>query len=112
MIVDIVENDIPRSFLDKIAEYLARPPQPILRFYGTHSWERNTFKFQVRNGLPLPLFYGIYVTSDGDYREVTDHIGPFSTDWWSITFDQRPSAVSIKLGLAPFEIQTDKLEVT
>jgi len=112
MIVDLVENDVPRTFKDKLAEYFARPPQPILRFYGPHSWDGSTFKFQVRNGLPLPLLYGIYVEADGDYREVTDHIGPFSTDWWRIVFDQRPSEVSIKLGLIPFEIQTDKLEVS
>ena len=112
MIVEIIENDTPRDTKDKLAEYLARPPQPLLRFYGRHSWEGNTFKFQVRNGVPIPLIYGIYISSDGDHREATDHIGPFSTDWWRVTFDSRPSRVSLKLGLVPFEVQTDKLEVT
>jgi len=111
VIINIIENDVPRSIGDKIAEFLARPPQPILRFYGAHSWEGSTFKFQVRNGLPLPLLYGVYVGSDGNYREATDHIGPFGTDCWSVTFDEKPLQVSIKLGLVPFEIQTDRLEV-
>ena len=112
MIVDLIESDVPRTFKYKLAEYLARPPQPVLRFYGLHSWEGNALKFQVRNGLPLPVLYGIYVEADGDYREVTDHIGPFSTDRWKVVFDQRPSKASIKLGLVPFEIQADKLEVS
>ena len=112
MIIEIVENDTPRDVKTKLAEYIARPPQPILRFYGKHSWEGSTFKFSVRNGLPIPLMYGIYVDSDGDYREATDHIGPFSTDWWRVTFDKRPSKVVLKLGIIPFEFQTDKLEVS
>ena len=111
MIIEIVENDTPRDVKTKLAEYVARPPQPVLRFYGKHSWEGNIFKFSVRNGLPIPLMYGIYANSNGDYREATDHIGPFSTDWWRIWFDKRPSQVSLKLGILPFEIQTDKLEV-
>ena len=112
MIIEIVENDTPRDVKTKLAEYIARPPQPVLRFYGEHSWEGSTFKFSVRNGLPVPLMYGIYANSDGDYREATDHIGPFSTDWWRIHFDERPSQVSLKLGILPFELQTDKLEVS
>lgn len=112
MIIEIVENDTPRDFKTKLAEYIARPPQPILRFYGKHSWSGNTFKFSVRNGMPFPLMYGIYVNAEGDYREATDHIGPFSTDWWRVTFDSRPAGISLKLGIIPFEFQTDKLEIT
>jgi len=112
MIIEIVENDTPRDVKDKLAEYIARPPQPVLRFYGKHSWEGSTFKFQVRNGMPIPLMYGIYVIAEGDYREATDHIGPFSTDWWRVVFDSKPSRITIRLGLLPFEIQTDILEVT
>jgi len=28
------ESDKPKTFGEKLAEYLARPPLPILRFYG------------------------------------------------------------------------------
>ena len=110
MIIKIVENDTPRDVKTKLAEYVARPPQPILHFYGEHSWEGNTFKFSVRNGLPVPLMYGIYANSDGDYRETTDHIGPFSVDNWRLTLDTRgPAQVELRLGLVPLEILTDRV---
>ena len=112
MIISIVESDVPRSIGKRIAEYVARPPKPILRFYGEHFWEGDTFNFHVRNGLPIPLFYGVYVEADGDYREDMDHIGPFGTDNWKVDFDSRPSRVSIKISLVPVEITVDKLVVS
>lgn len=113
MIRKLVESDRPRSLREKLAEYLARPPQPVLRFFGGFKREGNTFMFNVRNGLPLPLLYGVYISGDnGDYQEATDHIGPFSTDNWMVVFDRMPNKISIRVGLVPFEIQTDKAEVT
>jgi len=114
------EADRPKTLGEKISEYLARPPQPVLRFYGDFSTEMADGKrhllFAVRNGMPLPLFYGIYVrtsyNSFADYIEKTDHIGPFSTDDWRLTLDTtEPSQVEIIVGLLPFEILTDKAQI-
>ena len=115
------EVDRPKSLGEKISEYLARPPQPVLKFYGDFSSERANDKkhllFAVRNGLPLPLLYGIYVRASydslTDYIEKTDHIGPFSTDDWRLTLDTTdPAVVRIRVGLIPFEIMTDKAQIT
>ena len=111
------ESDRPKSLGEKIAEYVAMPPQPILRFYGNFSTEgadgRRVLHFAVRNGLPLPLFYGIYVKTDGEYLEKTDHIGPFSIDDWLLDMESKgESQVDIRVGILPFEILTDKARVT
>lgn len=115
------ESDRPKSPSEKLAEYLARPPLPILRFYGDFSSEVGNGKkhvlFAVRNGLPVPLLYGVYVrakyNSFADYIEKTDHIGPFSTDDWRLSLDTVESAmVEIVVGLVPFEILTDRAEIT
>ena len=120
MILQLVEVDRPKTMAEKISEYLARPPQPILRFYGDFSTEVSNDKrhilFAVRNGLPLPLLYGIYVkvkyNSSADYIEKTDHIGPFSTDDWRLTLDTtEPAVVEIRVGLIPFEILTDRVQI-
>jgi len=115
------EVDRPKSLGEKISEYLARPPQPILKFYGDFGTELTNGKkhllFAVRNGLPIPLLYGIYVRASydsfKDYIEKTDHIGPFSTDDWRLTLDTTdPAVVEIRVGLIPFEIMTDKAQIT
>lgn len=114
------ESDIPRSIGEKIAEYLARPPQPILKFYGDFTTEVTDSKryilFAVRNGLPLPLLYGVYVRaaydSFVDYIEKTDHVGPFSTDAWRLTLDTiQPARIELRVGLVPFEILTDRVQI-
>ncbi len=114
------ESDRPKSLGEKIAEALGRPPMPILRFYGDFSTEASGGKrhllFALRNGLPLPLFYGIYVRTSydsfTDYIEKADHIGPFSIDDWRLTLDTTgPAQVEIRVGLLPFEILTDRVEV-
>lgn len=114
------EADRPKSIGEKIAEYLSRPPQPVLRFYGDFSSETSNGQrhvlFAVRNGLPLPLLYGIYVeaihNSFVEYIERTEHIGPFSTDNWRLTFESaEPAQVEIRAGLVPFEILTDRLRL-
>lgn len=110
------ESDRPKSLGEKIAEALGRPPQPVLRFYGDFSTEMANGKrhllFAVRNGLPLPLFYGLYIKANAEYIEKTDHIGPFSVDDWRLTLDTtEPSQVEIRVGLLPFEILTDKAKV-
>lgn len=114
------ESDRPKSFGEKIAEYMARPPQPILRFYGDFGTEVSNggkhLLFAVRNGLPLPLLYGIYVQvshdSFSEYIEKTDHIGPFSIDDWRLTLDTtEPAEVEIRVGILPFEILTDRAEI-
>jgi len=114
------EVDRPKTIGEKIAEYLARPPQPVLRFYQDFSTEVSDSKrhilFAVRNGIPLPLLYGIYAKAryDGftDYIEKTDHIGPFSTDDWRLTLDTtEPAEVEIRVGLVPFEILPDRVQV-
>lgn len=120
MILRLVEVDRPRSFLEKIPEYLARPPQPILRFYGDFTKEiaegKTHIVFAVRNGLPLPLLYGIYARADydsfTDYAEKTDHLGPFSTDDWRLTLDTvEPAQIELRVGLVPLEILTDKVKI-
>ncbi|MBA7608832.1 hypothetical protein ES703_16015 [subsurface metagenome] len=114
------EVDKPKSLGEKISEYLARPPQPIIKFYGDFSTELANGKkhllFAVRNGVPLPLLYGIYVkaryNSFADYIEKTDHIGPFSTDDWRLTLDTTdPAEVEIRVGLVPWEILTDRVQL-
>ena len=116
MILELVESDRPKSLGEKIAEYLAKPPQPILRFYGDFREEiadgKRHILFAVRNGLPLPLLYGLYARADynsfTDYGEKTDHIGPFSTDDWRLTLDTtEPAQVEIRVGLIPLEILCD-----
>lgn len=121
MILESVESDRPKSIGEKVAEYLARPPQPILRFYGDFSTETSNGKrhllFAVRNGLPLPLLYEICAevryNSSVDYIEKKDHIGPFSIDGWRITIDTvEPAQVELRAGLVPFEILTDRAKIT
>lgn len=113
------ESDRPKSFGEKVAEFLARPPQPILRFYGDIAKSGGVSRhvsFSVRNGLPLPLFYGIYVETSHDsrseYIEKTDHIGPFSVDDWRLTIESVTLAdVEIRVGVLPFEILTDQVKI-
>ena len=120
MILELVESDKPRGLGAKIAEYVARPPLPILRFYGDFSTEIASggrhILFAVRNGLPLPLLYGIYVKAKyngfTDYIEKADHIGPLSTDDWRLTLDNtKPTEVEILVGILPFEILTAKVQI-
>lgn len=115
------EADRPKSLAEKVSEYLAKPPQPILRFYGDFRAEeangRRHLLFAVRNGLPLPLLYGIYAraayNSFADYIEKTDHIGPFGTDDWRLTLENaRPAMIDLSIGLVPMEILTDRAQVT
>lgn len=120
MILELVESDRPRGLGAKIAEYVARPPLPILRFYGDFSTEIASggrhLLFALRNGLPLPLLYGVYVkaTYDGftDYVEKVDHIGPLSTDDWRLTLDNtKPTELEIRVGILPFEILTARVQI-
>lgn len=120
MITILKESDRPKSFGKKISEYLARPPQPVLKFYGDFTTELSDSKrhilFAVRNGLPLPILYGIYVEarydSFADYSEKTDHIGPFSTDNWRLTIDTiAPAQIELRVGLVPMEILLDKVKI-
>ncbi len=121
MILELVEADRAKSLGEKISEYLARPPQPILRFYRDFRTEiangKRHLLFAVRNGMLIPLLYGIYVRisydSFTDYIEKTDHIGPFSTDDWRLVIDTtQPSQVEIRVGIVPFEIMTDSVQIT
>ncbi len=110
------ESDRPKSLGEKIAEALGRPPQPVLRFYGDFSTEMANGKrhllFAVRNGMPLPLLYGIYIKADAEYIEKTDHIGPWSVDNWRLTLDTvQPAQIEIRVGLLPFEILTDRAQI-
>ena len=120
MLLELLEVDRPKTFGEKIAEYLSKPPQPVLRFYGDFSTETANGKrhilFAVRNGLPLPLLYGIYIrgTYDSfvDYIEKTDHIGPFSVDNWRLTIDTiSPAQIELRVGLVPLEILTDRAQI-
>ncbi len=120
MILELVEVDRPKSIPEKIAEYLARPPKPVLRFYDGFTTEvtngRRHILFAVRNGLPLPLLYGIYAKASydsfTDYIEKTDHIGPWSVDDWRLTLDTTNQAqIELKVGLIPWEILTDRVQI-
>ncbi|MBA7660133.1 hypothetical protein ES703_68132 [subsurface metagenome] len=119
MILELVEIDRPKSLGEKIAEYLARPPKPVLRFYGGFSTELTDGRhilFAVRNGLPIPLLYGIYAearyNAQTDYISKTDHIGPFSVDNWRLTLDiSEPAQVELRVGLVPLEILTDRVKI-
>lgn len=118
MILELIESDSPKTFGEKVAEYTASPPKPILKFYGSARKEvamakRNIF-FSVRNGTPLPLLYSI--TAEAiynrfhDYCRKTDHIGPFSVDDWRLTLDNiEPAQLKLIVGLVPFEIETDTM---
>jgi len=114
------ESDRPKSLGESISQFLARPPMPVLRFYGDFATEiangKRHLLFAVRNGLPLPLFYGIYIkatyNSSADYIEKTDHIGPFSVDDWRLTLENtEPAQVEIRVGLLPWEILLDKAQI-
>lgn len=120
MFLELVETDRPKSIGEKISEFLAQPPQPILRFYGGFSTEPADGRhilFAVRNGLPVPLLYGIYAEAKynalADYISRTDHIGPFSVDNWRLTLDRvEPAQIEIRVGLVPFEILTDRVKIS
>jgi len=117
VILELVEADRPKSLSEKVSEFLAKPPQPILRFYGEISTELANGRhvlFAVRNGLPIPLLYGVYAEARYDTltddMSKTDHIGPFSVDNWRLTLDTRgPAQVELRLGLVPLEILTDRV---
>ena len=107
------ESDKPKSLGEKIAEFVARPPQPILRFYGDFTTKsadgQKQLIFAVRNGLPLPLLYGIYIETETEYIEKTDHIGPWSIDDWRLTIENvTTNQVSVRVGILPFELLTDR----
>lgn len=111
------ESDTPKSLGEKVSEFFARPPQPILRFYGDFSKKIDNGKklllFSIRNGIPFPLLYGVYVETDAEYIEKTDHIGPWSVDNWALVIENpETSQVSIRVGIVPFEILTDRVSVT
>ena len=112
MIISLVESDSPKVTGEWLAQFLARPPMPVLRFLEEPTRKGNLLEFKVRNGLPLPLLYGVYISTNGDYAEKADHIGPFSVDTWRIHFDRYPSDVEVRVGLIPFELQTDMRRIT
>lgn len=120
MISILKESEKPKSLPEKLSEYLAKPPQPVLRFYGDFRTEvldnKKQILFALRNGLPLPLLYGVYVEvrydSFSDYIEQTDHIGPFSIDNWRLVLNSiETGEVEIRLGLVPMEILTDRVKI-
>lgn len=111
MIVHLIESDKPKLAMDWLSQLLARPPQPILRFFGDFKRDGNTLTFAIRNGVPLPLLYGVYVEADGDYAEATDSMLPFSVDTWRVEFDVMPASVDIRVGLVPVEFQTDRRKI-
>ena len=120
MILELVEIDKPKLADQWLSQFLARPPQPVLRFYGDFSSEvadgRRHILFAIRNGLPLPLLYGIYAKASydsfTDYIEKTDHIGPWSVDDWRLTLDTtKPAQIELRVGLVPFEISTDRVQI-
>ena len=120
MFLELIEVDRPKTIGEKISQFLARPPQPVLRFYGDFGTEKTNGRrhilFAVRNGVPLPLLYGIYAEarydSFTDYIEKTDHIGPFSTDDWRLTLDTtEPAQIELRVGLIPVEIVTDRAKI-
>ena len=119
MRLELVEADRPKNLGEKISEYLARPPQPILRFcdYSSETADsKRHILFAVRNGLPIPLLYGIYAEAKynamTDYISKTDHIGPFSVDNWRLSLDTtEPAQVTLRVGLVPFEIMTDRVQL-
>lgn len=121
MILELVEIDKPKMAGQWLSQFFARPPQPVLRFYGDFSTEiadgKRHILFAVRNGLPLPLLYGIYAEarydSFTDYIEKTDHVGPWSTDNWRLTLDTTdPAQIELRVGLVPLEIQTDRVQIS
>jgi len=120
LFLELIEVDRPKTIGEKISQFLARPPQPVLRFYGDFGTEKTNGRrhilFAVRNGVPLPLLYGIYAEarydSFTDYIEKTDHIGPFSTDDWRLTLDTtEPAQIELRVGLIPVEIVTDRAKI-
>ena len=114
MILELVESDTPKTMSQKVAEYAARPPIPILRFYKEPKRTGDYLEFSVRNGTIVPLLYNVAVEirydNTVDYIQVADHIGPFSEDKWRLRFTQSepgPGQCTITTGLLPFEFQTD-----
>ena len=121
MALKLYESDSPRSFNSKLAEYTAKPAWPSIRFLKDQisvitqpSGKR--IEFAVRSGLPIPLVYTIYVEAmRGDKSEkihTYDHIGPISTDDWVLEIEEwEPEKVEMKVGIEPWEIGTDTVEV-
>lgn len=124
MALKIYESDIPRTFHSKLAEYVQKPAWPSLRFLKaqvrvTRGPGRVRIDFAVRSGLPIPLIYAIWVeaynTHEGEMLErgyEYDHIGPLSTDDWTVEISEWvPSKVVLRVGIEPFEIGTDRVEI-
>jgi len=119
VILELVEADKPKLVGEWLSQFFAQPPQPILKFYGDFSTELANGRhilFAVRNGLPIPLLYGVYAEARynalTDYISKTDHIGPFSVDNWRLTLDTRqPAQVELRVGLIPFELLTDRVQL-
>ena len=121
MALKLYESDTPRTFQSKFTEYVQKPAWPSLRFLKDQVQVRDQpegtrIEFAVRSGLPVPLIYAIYVEALGSSQsEKTydyEHIGPFSTDDWVLEIREwEPERVEVRVGLEPFEVQTDSIEV-
>ncbi len=116
------ESDSPRTFASKLAEYVQKPAWPTPKFLKDQIRVSpmpnggRRLDFAVRQGSPFPLIYTITACAEnaGLFEELVDfdHIGPFSTDDWVLEItDWTPEIVVLKVGIEPFEFQTDMVRV-
>lgn len=116
------ESDSPRTFASKLAEYVQKPAWPTPKFLKDQIRVSRMpnggrrLDFAVRQGSPFPLIYTITACAENEglFEELVDfdHIGPFSTDDWVLEItDWTPEIVVLKVGIEPFEFQTDMVRV-
>ena len=122
MAILLRESDAPRSFQSKIAEYVQKPAAPTIRFLKDQIKVEEVpgggkrIRFALRSGLPIPLIYSVLIRAQGnglvDELIDYDHIAPFSTDDWVADISGfSPDSVHLEVGIEPFEIRTDRMDV-
>jgi hypothetical protein len=116
------ESDSPRTFASKIAEYVQKPAWPTPKFLKDQVKVSpmpnggRRLDFAIRQGTPFPIIYNITARAENDqhFEELVDfdHVGPFSTDDWVLEITGwTPEIVVLKVGIEPFEFQTDEVRV-
>ena len=116
------ESDKPRTFESKVAEYVQKPAWPVPKILKDQIKVSNMLRggrrveFAIRQGAPMPFIYTVLARVEGgnQFEELVDydHIGPFSTDDWTLEITGwEPRQLTLRVGIEPFEIQTDRVVI-
>lgn len=123
MTLVLIESDRPRTLSSKLAEYVQKPARPKLVFLKDQIKTSRIpsggkrVEFAIRQGSPFPIIYSVLARANNDrglFEQLIDydHIGPFSTDDWVLEIlGWEPDTVVLRLGIEPFEFQTDEVTI-